>query len=69
MAYIHVPQMVTIDLIILPVCRITCLACEYDASCAAFTTIARPIVGRAPRQSVNKPSSLAIRKIASNAFL
>ena len=37
------------------------MACEYDASCAAFTTIARPIVGIAPLHSVVTPSSRAMR--------
>jgi len=33
---------------LLPVDRTSCLACEYDASCAAFTTIALATVGKQP---------------------
>ena len=37
-----------------------CFACEYDASWAALTTMARPMVGMAPRQRVKSPSSFNI---------
>ena len=43
-----------------------CLACEYDASWAALTTIARPMVGMAPRQRVNRPSSFSILSMDMN---
>ena len=32
----------------IPVDMTSCLACEYDANCAAFTTIARATVGKQP---------------------
>lgn len=53
----------------IPVSNKACFAWEYDANCAAFTTIARPIVGMAPRHNVKRPSSLIIRNNASNTFL
>lgn len=54
---------------ILPVDISPCLACEYEANCAAFTTIARTIVGPQPLHRVNNPSSLTIRDRALNTLV
>lgn len=52
-----------------PVLSKVSLDWEYDANWAAFTTIALPIVGIVPLHNAKKPSSLAIRINALNAFL
>lgn len=44
------------------------LTCEYEASWAIFTTIARPIVGIQPLQRARRPSSLVIRVRALTTF-
>ena len=46
--------------------RQACLACEYEASWAALTTMALPMVGMAPRQRVNRPSSFSILSMDMN---
>merc|ERR1712183_18365 len=46
-----------------------CLACEYEASCAALTTTARPMVGTHPLHRVKRPSSLVILARALKALV